>query len=73
MLRLLFEKIQFIHFYPHEYDILDKFTKCTIHSTSNKVIWSIFLYNFIHGLKSAILTIFQESADWQPSKSNHSN
>jgi hypothetical protein len=42
MLRLLFEKIQFIHFYPLELahgrsliHILDKFTEGTIHSMSN--------------------------------------
>ena len=46
MLQLLFEKIQFIHFYPLEealgrslIHILGKFTKGTIHRTSNKVIW----------------------------------
>ena len=72
MLRLLFEKFQFIHFYPLELalgrsliHILDKFTKgTTIHSTSNEVIWPKFFSNFMHGLKSAILAIFQKLADW---------
>jgi hypothetical protein len=33
-------------------------------TTSNEVIWSPKNSNFIHGLKSAILAIFQKSADW---------
>jgi hypothetical protein len=71
MLRLLLENIQFIHFYPLELalgrsliHILDKFSKGTIHSMSNEVIWPPKISNFMHGLKSAILAIFQKSADW---------
>ena len=44
--------------------ILDKFTKGTFYSTSNEVIWPKIFSNFMHGLKSAILAIFQQSADW---------
>ncbi len=43
---------------------MDKFSKGTIHSTSNEVIWPRKFSNFMHGLKSAILAIFQKSADW---------
>jgi hypothetical protein len=43
--------------------ILDIFTEGTIHSMSNEVIWPNFFLNFKDVLKSAILAIFQKSAD----------
>ena len=67
----IFDIISFIHFYPHGYahgrslrHILDKITKWHFRSTSNEVIWPPKNSNSMHGLKSAILTIFQKSAKW---------
>ena len=66
MLGLLFDIIQFIQFYPlvqalgqSLIHILDILTQWHFHSTSNEVI-----SNFMHGLKSAILAIFQKWLEW---------
>ena len=36
----------------------------TFQSTSKEVIWPKILLNFMHGLKSAILAIFQKGLGW---------
>ena len=46
------------------YTFLDECTKGSFQSLSNEIIWPNFFSNFMHGLKSAILAIFQKSADW---------
>ena len=63
-----------MHFYPLGYPlgrslrhILDKITKGHFYSTSNEDIWPKKKLNYVQGLKSAILTIFQKLAyglDW---------
>ena len=67
----LFEKIQFILFYPlvqaHGWSlihILDKIPKWHFHSTSKEVFWQQNFLNSMNGLKSAILAIFQEGLEW---------
>ena len=42
--------------------IMNKVTALNEVTASNEVIWPP--QNFMHGLKSAILTIFQKLADW---------
>ena len=71
MSRSLFEKIQFILFYPlvqalgrSLIHILDKITKWHFHSKSKEVFWQQKFLNSMHGLKSAILAIFQEGLEW---------
>jgi hypothetical protein len=43
---------------------MNKFHKRLFFATSNKVFWPQKFFNRIHGLKSAILAIFQKLADW---------
>ena len=43
---------------------MNKVQKGLFLSTSNEVIWPKKNSNCMHGLKSAILAIFQKSADW---------
>ena len=56
---------------------LDKVTLWHFQSTSKEVICHKFFLNYMHGLKSAILAIFQKGLDGharlvQPSKMHHS-
>ena len=71
MLWCLFEIIQFIHFYPlfqalgrSLRQFLDKVTWWHFKSTSKEVIWPKTFLNYMHGLKSAILAIFQKGLGW---------
>ena len=58
---------------------MNKVHKGLFFTNSNEVIWPPKNSTFMHGLKSAILAIFQKSADWldwsallvQPSISPH--
>ena len=43
---------------------MNKFHKRLFFATLNKVIWPPNFFNCMHGLKSAILAIFQKLADW---------
>ena len=73
MLQLLFEKILFIHFYPLEsalgwslIHILDKFTKGTIHSMSNKVIclqYCIVILSSLSNSKIIMTTLVRKHDD----------
>ena len=45
-------------------DFMNKFHEGLFFTTLNEVIWPQKISNFMHGLKSAILAIFQKSADW---------
>jgi hypothetical protein len=56
---------------------LDKVTWWHFQSTSKEVIWPQNFLNYMHGLKSAILAIFQKGLDGharlvQPSKTHDS-
>jgi hypothetical protein len=44
--------------------VLDKVTWWHFQSTSKEVIWSKQFLNYMHGLKSAILAIFQKGLGW---------
>jgi hypothetical protein len=44
--------------------VVDKVTWWHFQSTSKEVIWSIKILNYMHGLKSAILAIFQKGLGW---------
>ena len=43
---------------------MNNFQKRLFFAISNKVIWPKRVFNCMHGLKSAILAIFQKWADW---------
>ena len=43
---------------------LDKVTWWHFQSTSKEVIWPKKILNYMHGLKSAILAIFQKGLEW---------
>ena len=43
---------------------MDKVTWWHLQSTAKEVILPKIVFNYMHGSKSAILTIFQKSADW---------
>ena len=43
---------------------LDKVTWWHFQSTSKEVNWPQFFFDYMHGLKSAILTIFQKGLGW---------
>ena len=65
------EIIQFIHFYllfkAHGRSlrhVLDKITWWHFQITSKEVIWPKKFLNYMHGLKSAILAIFQKGLGW---------
>ena len=47
-----------------EEPISEKLPKWHFLATSNEIIWPQKNSDFMHGLKSAILAIFQKSADW---------
>ena len=65
------EIIPFIHCYPlgwahgrsHRH-FMNKVHQGLFFATSNEVIWPKMISSFMHGLKSAILAIFQKSPDW---------
>ena len=59
--------IPFIHFYPLGWSlrhVLDKVLKQHFLSPTNKELRPIFFLNFMQGLKSAILAIFQNGLRW---------
>ena len=71
MLGCNFEIIQCIHFYllfsalgQSLRLVLVKSTWWHFQSTSKKVIWPQIFLNYMHGIKSAILTIFQKGLGW---------
>ena len=72
-----FEMIQFVHLYPLGQSlrhILDKVTYWHFQSTSKEVIWPKEFLNYMHGLKSAILAIFQKGLGWPcPVSAAHKN
>ena len=71
MLRCIFEIIQFFHFYPlflalgwSLRHVLDKILLWHFQSTLKEIIWTKIFLNYMHGLKSAILAIFQRGLGW---------
>ena len=65
----LFEIILFIHFYPlkqalgqSQKQFMKKIYDGLLFTISNEYVWPKFFLIFMHGLKSAILAIFQK--DW---------